>query len=95
MNAKSLAVVLLVVSLPVFADSIIRLPNGGTCFVQSGTGVVFGCSGGEFNNNQNQPSPYERGPNVQKAGMLSECLRKSDWPGMPGRSECMRMYGED
>jgi hypothetical protein len=25
---------------------------------------------------------------------LENCLRKADWPGMPGRSECQAMYGE-
>lgn len=27
------------------------------------------------------------------AKALNECLRKSDWPGSPSRSECQQMYG--
>ena len=30
----------------------------------------------------------------EKSRRLDECLRKSDWPGMPSRSDCQSMYGE-
>lgn len=30
----------------------------------------------------------------QQSDRLSDCLRKSDWPGAPSRSECERMYGQ-
>ncbi len=28
-----------------------------------------------------------------RASKLEECLRTSDWPGKPSRSECQQMYG--
>lgn len=29
-----------------------------------------------------------------RAKKLEECLRTSDWPGKPSRSECQGMYGQ-
>jgi len=88
----------LLISSPVIADEVMNMPNGGTCFRQSGTGTVFGCSGGRSSDDggysaADRAAAERSRTQRQRAGMLNECLRKADWPGSPGRSECMQMYG--
>lgn len=84
------------VSGSVWADEVLVMPNGGTCFRQSGTGVVFGCSGGSDSGNSaaDEVRVMEAKNARERMKLLEECLRTSDWPGKPGRQECQSMYGK-
>lgn len=104
MNKKLIFTVALTtaVSGSVWADEVLLMPNGGTCFRQSGTEVVFGCSGGSNSGNSgnsgnsaaDQARVMEAKNARERMKLLEECLRTSDWPGKPGQQECQSMYGK-
>lgn len=98
MNKKLIFAVALTtaVSGSAWADEVLVMPNGGTCFRQSGTGVVFGCSGGSDSGNSaaDEARVMEAQNARERMKLLEECLRTSDWPGKPGRQECQSMYGK-
>ena len=80
---------------PAWSDQVLQMPGGGTCIRQSGTGVVFGCTGGSSGNSAaDRAQLHEAKNDRQRMKQYQECLRTSDWPGKPGRSECASMYGQ-
>lgn len=80
---------------PAWSDQVLQMPGGGTCIRQSGTGVVFGCTGSSSGNSAaDRAQLHEAKNDRQRMKQYQECLRTSDWPGKPGRSECASMYGQ-
>ena len=68
--------------------------DGKPCFVMGNT---VNCGGTLSNPGQDEAARAARAETNRlkaKARQLDECLRKSDWPGSPSRSECQSMYGE-
>jgi len=66
--------------------------NGKPCFV---VGNQVNCPGMESGQDEAARAARAETKRLQeKSRRLDECLRKSDWPGMPSRSECQSMYGE-
>ncbi|HRW67005.1 MAG TPA: hypothetical protein P5032_14905 [Candidatus Competibacter sp.] len=94
MNLK-LMIILTLMTTPAWSDEVLQMPGGGTCMRQSGTGVVFGCSGGSSGNSAaDRAQLQEARNNRERMKQYQECLRTSDWPGKPGRSECASIYGQ-
>jgi|GEM_PF-4378378 len=66
--------------------------DGKPCFT---VGNTMDC-GGAFSG-QDEAARVQRAETRrlrEQSRKLDECLRKTDWPGMPSRSECQSMYGE-
>lgn len=93
---SKLVILFALMTTPAWSDEVLQMPNGGTCMRQSGTGVVFGCTGGSSNSGNSaadRAQLQEARNSRERMKKLQECLRTSDWPGKPGRSECQQMYG--
>ncbi len=74
------------------ADRWVPMPGGGGCMIGN-SGVAYGCSGIQSSDEARAERETER-TNRKKLDMLEKCLRTSDWPGQPSRSECQAMYGQ-
>lgn len=99
MKAIMVVALLLIPAIPAWADEVLQMPNGGTCFRQSGTGVVFGCSGGSGGSSGGGEDSAADRARLQEAKNASkrqeqykDCLRTADWPNNPSRQECADMY---
>ena len=83
---------------PAWSDEVLQMPGGGTCIRQSGTGVIFGCTGGSSSDSGDSAADRARLMEARNARerlkLYQECLRTSDWPGKPSRSECAAMHGQ-
>lgn len=84
------------VALPALAGTVYI--NGQPCFTSgnnvncpNGVGNTGGSSG--VNEDARARMAETRRKQAQSQA-LTECLRKSDWPGSMSRSECERAYGE-
>jgi len=90
------ALALLDPAAPAWSDEVLQMPGGGTCFRQSGTGVIFGCSGGSSGSGGDSAADRARAYEAKEAGKRQEqykdCLRTADWPNNPSRHECADMY---
>ena len=83
---------LLLLSSVAMADTVYI--DGKPCFTMGNT---VNCGGALSNPGQDEAARAARAETNRlkaKARQLDECLRKSDWPGSPSRSECQSMYGE-
>ena len=83
---------LLMLSSVAMADTVYI--DGKPCFVMGNT---VNCGGALSNPGQNEAARAARAETnrlKEKARQLDKCLRTSDWPGSPSRSECQSMYGE-
>ena len=91
-------IIFALIAAPAWSDEVLQMPGGGTCMRQSGTGVVFGCTGGNTSNSGNSAADRAQLQEARNArermNKLQECLRTSDWPGKPSRSECQAIYGQ-
>lgn len=68
---------------------------GEVCHGIGGGMVVCPDSG---DSGQNEAARAQRADDrrlQERSKRLDECLRKSDWPGQPGRAECRRLFGAD
>jgi len=83
----------LITSWAAIADQRINLPGGGGCWVND-AGFTYGCSGTSQTSHPAATTAREaREAERLRSEKLEKCLRTSDWPNMPGRSECIEMYG--
>lgn len=76
-------------------DQYVVMPDGGGCWIPSNGGVAYGCSGGNSGNSAADRAHLMEARNArERMKLYQECLRTSDWPGKPSRSECATMYGQ-
>lgn len=93
MKAIVVVALLLVPAAPTWSDEVLQMPGGGTCFRQSGTGVIFGCSGGSSGGGGGDSAAAQEARNFsRRQEQYKDCIRTSDWPGNPSRQECAEMY---
>jgi hypothetical protein len=85
-------ILLALVTAPVWPSEVFVTPDGETC-VQLGQSNVVSCSGGNTDNSAADRAQEVRNDRVRMK-QYQDCLRTSDWPGKPGRSECASMYGQ-
>ena len=81
---------LLLLSSVAMADTVYI--DGKPCFTMGNTVNCGGALSGQ--DEAARAARAETNRLKAKARQLDECLRKSDWPGSPSRSECQSMYGE-
>lgn len=86
--------VVLIITNAAFADTWITLPSGEGCW-QNNVGVVYGCSGSSSAPETAAQTAVRTSREAERlrSQKLEKCLRTASWPGMPGRAECVQMYG--
>lgn len=86
---KALILALSLAALPAMADQTVHMSDGRICTFRNGE--FGGCTkGGPATPTVSEKYLMQKTEDRQK---LHECLRKADWPGMPGADECERLYG--
>jgi hypothetical protein len=93
-----LLVLLLAAPATALADTFVTMPDGGGCWVNN-SGVASGCvdvyghSVGKRNREAAKAEQMRQQNEANRQEQLRQCLRTADWPKMPGRDECMQMWG--
>lgn len=96
MKRMILAGLLLALAVPAWAGGYYL--DGRYCYNVGNTLYCDGGSSGSssHSNRQRMEDQAER-EDIQRrqgnAALLADCLRKADWPGMPGTTQCYQLYG--
>jgi hypothetical protein len=102
MKTPLLLTIALFTAVPLYADQLLQMPDGGTCW-QNNTGFVYGCSGGgtalsleaaRAARETAKARQMEAANVAVQQELLRKCLRMADQPKFPGREECYQMYGQ-
>jgi hypothetical protein len=94
-----LALLVLSACATTLADTLLNMPDGGTCWMNN-VGFVYGCTGGALDSEAAADSrelaqalEMQAQAEQGRQAALTRCLRLADMPKQPGREECVQMWG--